>query len=231
MDDMLRRTIGDSIDMETVVSGGLWNTLVDPAQLENVLLNLAINARDAMDGVGKLTIEVGNSHLDDSYALEHPDVKAGQYVVLTVSDTDVVMRTEKITRVAWSRVDAIDVDQLGGTYDVMRGQRVTDDERRKLSLISRFPQGISPLGHVLCLEPDEGEAGYNGFEFGQGVFEGFLWRVGGREVGVSLHGSDVALPKDDEVGVGALLEHELHLCGPAWEKRFAVAASGGPGEV
>ena len=81
-----------------------------------------------------------------------PQDRVGE--LLAVSDTDVVMRSAPlaegvvlrsptITRVAWSRVYAIDVDQLGGTYDVMRGQRVTDGERRKLSLISRFPQGIS----------------------------------------------------------------------------------------
>jgi len=98
MDEMLRRTIGDSIEMETVVSGGLWNTLVDPAQLENVLLNLAINARDAMEGVGKLTIEVGNAHLDDSYALDHADVKAGQYVLLAVTDTGSGMAPEVAAR-------------------------------------------------------------------------------------------------------------------------------------
>jgi hypothetical protein len=62
------------------------------------------------------------------------------------------LRRAKVTRVTWSRVYAIDVDQLGGTYDVMRGQRVTDSERRKLALISRFPQGISAeiLGSLLA---------------------------------------------------------------------------------
>ncbi|WP_312367468.1 PAS domain-containing protein [Ensifer sp.] len=87
MDDLLRRSIGEGVDIEVIVAGGLWNTLADPTQVENALLNLAINARDAMDGAGKLTIEVGNAFLDDHYATMHADVSAGQYVILAVSDT------------------------------------------------------------------------------------------------------------------------------------------------
>lgn len=87
IDDMLRRALGDGIEIETIVSGGLWNTFVDPSQVENALLNLAINARDAMEGHGKLTIEAGNASLDDIYAARHPDVRPGQYVMLAVTDT------------------------------------------------------------------------------------------------------------------------------------------------
>ncbi|MBX5138211.1 response regulator [Rhizobium lentis] len=94
MDDMLRRALGEEIEVETIVSGGLWNTFADPAQIENALLNLAINSRDAMGGVGKLTIEVGNAFLDDSYSRTHPEVKAGQYVVLAVTDTGSGMTQE-----------------------------------------------------------------------------------------------------------------------------------------
>jgi signal transduction histidine kinase/DNA-binding response OmpR family regulator/GAF domain-containing protein len=87
MDDMLRRALGEEIELETVVSGGLWNTLIDPSQLENAILNLAINARDAMDGRGRLTIETANSVLDDDYARAHEDVSPGQYVLVAVTDT------------------------------------------------------------------------------------------------------------------------------------------------
>ena len=96
MEDMLRRSLGEEIETETVISGGLWNTAIDPAQLENAVLNLAINARDAMDGSGKLTIEVGNAYLDDAYSGTHPDVVPGQYVVLAVSDTGSGMPREVI---------------------------------------------------------------------------------------------------------------------------------------
>jgi PAS domain S-box-containing protein len=98
MDELLRRALGESVEMETVIGGGLWNTLVDPNQLENVLLNLAINARDAMDGEGKLTIEAGNAMLDDHYARRHADVTPGQYVLLAISDTGCGMSPEVLER-------------------------------------------------------------------------------------------------------------------------------------
>jgi signal transduction histidine kinase len=85
MDEMLRRALGEDVEVETVSAGGLWNALVDPNQLENVILNLAINARDAMAGNGKLTIEVSNAMLDDHYAQLHPEVVLGQYVLLAIS--------------------------------------------------------------------------------------------------------------------------------------------------
>jgi PAS domain S-box-containing protein len=94
MEDMLRRSLGEEIEVEMVISGGLWNTLVDITQVENAVLNLCINARDAMDGVGRLTIEVGNAHLDDDYAAAHHEVHAGQYVVIAVSDTGSGMTPE-----------------------------------------------------------------------------------------------------------------------------------------
>lgn len=99
MDDMLRRAIGEAIEIETIVAGGLWNTFIDPAQIENAVLNLAINARDAMDGRGKLTIELGNAHLDDSYARTHDEVTPGQYVMLAVTDTGCGMSPEIIEKV------------------------------------------------------------------------------------------------------------------------------------
>ncbi|UYY56918.1 response regulator [Sphingomonas sp. S2-65] len=99
MEDMLRRAIGDAVEVETVVSGGLWNTFVDPGQVENALLNLAINARDAMDGQGKLTIEVGNAHLDDNYARTHAEVTPGQYVLLAVTDTGQGIGPDILTQV------------------------------------------------------------------------------------------------------------------------------------
>ncbi|GGD81088.1 response regulator [Caballeronia grimmiae] len=94
LDDMFRRALGDGIEIETIVSGGLWNTLVDPFQVENALLNLAINARDAMNGHGKLTIEAGNASLDETYAMRNADVLPGQYVMVAVTDTGSGMSPE-----------------------------------------------------------------------------------------------------------------------------------------
>ena len=87
IDDLLRRALGEEVEIETIISGGLWNTYVDAVQVENALLNLAINARDAMNGHGKLTIEAGNASLNNDYAAQHSEVEAGQYVMLAVSDT------------------------------------------------------------------------------------------------------------------------------------------------
>ncbi|MEI9991308.1 MAG: CHASE3 domain-containing protein [Rhizomicrobium sp.] len=99
MTDLLRRTLGERVEIESIVSGGLWNTLVDPSQVENAILNLAINARDAMPDGGKLTIELANAYLDDSYAAQHAEVTAGQYVMLGVSDTGTGMPPEVVARV------------------------------------------------------------------------------------------------------------------------------------
>ncbi len=99
LDEMLRRAIGEEIELETIAGGGLWNTCVDLAQLENAILNLAINARDAMKGYGKLTIEAGNASLDDQYAAHHPDITPGQYVMIAVSDTGTGIPRENLERV------------------------------------------------------------------------------------------------------------------------------------
>jgi PAS domain S-box-containing protein len=99
IDDMLRRSLGEGVEIETMIAGGLWNTFVDTVQVENALLNLAINARDAMQGQGKLTIEAGNAYLDDTYVARHDDVAAGQYVMVAVTDTGCGIPAELLERV------------------------------------------------------------------------------------------------------------------------------------
>lgn len=93
LDDMLRRALGDGIEIETVVAPNLWNTLVDPFQVENALLNLAINARDAMQGHGRLTIAARNA-LPGEAADEPAGAGPMQYVLLSVTDTGVGMPPE-----------------------------------------------------------------------------------------------------------------------------------------
>ncbi|MGJ7545579.1 PAS domain S-box protein [Variovorax sp. LT1R16] len=94
MDDMLQRALGEAVQVQAVVASSLWNTSVDLSQVENAVLNLAINARDAMEGVGKLTLELSNAVLDDAYARSHAEVEAGEYVLLAVSDTGAGMTPE-----------------------------------------------------------------------------------------------------------------------------------------
>ena len=87
MTELLRRTLGETVEIETVTAGGLWPCRADPTQLETAVLNLALNARDAMPSGGKLTIETANVRLDDDYAAAEEDLSPGQYVLLAVSDT------------------------------------------------------------------------------------------------------------------------------------------------
>jgi PAS domain S-box-containing protein len=98
MEDMLRRTLSENVELELVLAGGLWTTRCDPNQLESAILNLAINARDAMPGGGKLVIETCNAHLDNAYSAKQRDVKPGQYVCICVTDTGVGMSKETIAR-------------------------------------------------------------------------------------------------------------------------------------
>jgi PAS domain S-box-containing protein len=99
MAEMLRRTLGERIEVETVIAGGLWNTLADPAQVESAVLNLAINARDAMPDGGRLTVEITNAVLDEGYAKRDSDIEPGQYVLLAVSDTGQGMDADTLSRV------------------------------------------------------------------------------------------------------------------------------------
>lgn len=100
MSDLLRRTIGENIAIEAVLAGGLWRTEVDPNQLESALLNLAVNARDAMPDSGKLTLETANAYLDEAYsATTGGEVRAGQYVMVSVSDTGSGMTPDVKARV------------------------------------------------------------------------------------------------------------------------------------
>jgi signal transduction histidine kinase/CheY-like chemotaxis protein len=98
MDDLLRRALGEGVEIEVINGGGLWNVMVDRNQVENVILNLAINARDAMNHNGHLTIETSNVMLDELYAENNLEIEAGQYVMLAISDTGSGMSEEVLSR-------------------------------------------------------------------------------------------------------------------------------------
>jgi signal transduction histidine kinase len=86
MSELLRSTLGEQIQIETVLAAGLWKTNADPHQLESSIVNIAINARDAMPDGGKLTIETENVYLDEAYCRENAEVTAGQYVMIAITD-------------------------------------------------------------------------------------------------------------------------------------------------
>ena len=97
MEELIRRTIGPAIELQVVGTAGLWPTLVDPNQLENALLNLSINARDAMPDGGRLTIETANTWMDVRTARER-DMEPGQYIAVSVTDTGSGMTPDVIAR-------------------------------------------------------------------------------------------------------------------------------------
>jgi signal transduction histidine kinase len=94
MSDLLTRTLGENIQLETIGGAGLWNVEADASELEASLLNLAVNARDAMPSGGKLTIETSNAYLDDEYCRHHANVTPGQYVLVAVTDNGTGMSIE-----------------------------------------------------------------------------------------------------------------------------------------
>ena len=98
METLLRRTLGEDIEIEMTLNPQLWTALADKGQVENALLNLTVNARDAMPAGGKLTIETGNVHLDEDYAAHSPEVTPGDYVMLAVTDTGKGMPAEVLDR-------------------------------------------------------------------------------------------------------------------------------------
>ncbi len=94
MSDLLNRVLGENIALEVVSAAGLWRVMADANQLENAVLNLAVNARDAMPGGGRLTIETENAYLDDDYAARQAEVTPGQYAMIAVADTGHGMTAE-----------------------------------------------------------------------------------------------------------------------------------------
>ncbi len=99
MTELLHRTLGEVVDLEVALSSRLWTVEVDPNQLESAILNLALNARDAMPGGGRLTLETANAVLDEGYAATDHEVVPGQYVMIAVTDTGQGMDTETLARV------------------------------------------------------------------------------------------------------------------------------------
>ena len=99
LSEMLSRTVGETIAVETILGSGLWPTHVDMSQLENAIVNLVVNARDAMPEGGRITIETANASLDEAYCRQFGDVAPGQYVLLSVTDTGTGIAPENLSKV------------------------------------------------------------------------------------------------------------------------------------
>ena len=99
MEIMLRRILGAGVALTVLPASGLWNVKADPGQIEQIMMNLVVNARDAMPGTGKVSIETQNVELDEEYARDHHDVRPGSYVKLAVTDTGVGISKETVARI------------------------------------------------------------------------------------------------------------------------------------
>jgi signal transduction histidine kinase/CheY-like chemotaxis protein len=99
MGELIRQTVGESVSVETMFASGLWKVMVDANQLENALLNIASNARDAINGRGKLIIETANVYLDEDYVNRYADIVAGQYAMISISDTGTGIPQDIIAKV------------------------------------------------------------------------------------------------------------------------------------
>jgi len=186
--ELLRRTLGEAIAVETILMGGIWRTLADPNQLENAILNLALNARDAMPRGGTLTLETANVFLDENYAGTNDDVTPGQYVMIAVSDSGLGMSKEVAekafepffttkqagqgTGLGLSQVYGF-VRQSGGHVKIYtepgQGTSVKIYLPRLLSAataldLPRNPEAIAPQAHgelILVVEDDEDVRAYS----------------------------------------------------------------------
>lgn len=181
MSNLIERTLGATVKVETVLAGGLWLTNVDPSQLENALLNLAVNARDAMPEGGKITIETSNAYLDERYASANA-MLAGQYVMVALSDSGTGMAPDVATRafdpffttkgvgkgtgLGLSQVHGF-VRQSGGHVKIYSepGQGTTvkiylpryygSEERHEVEPARKMREGHDPAQHVILVVEDD----------------------------------------------------------------------------
>jgi PAS domain S-box-containing protein len=159
MSDLLRRTLGEQVAVETVLAGGLWRAHADPNQLEVAIVNLAVNARDAMPNGGKLTIETANVHLDERYAATQAEVLPGQYVMLAVTDNGTGMPAEVKARAFDPFFTTKDVGQ-GTGLGLSQVYGFVKQSRGHVKIYSEVGEGTTvkiylPRHHARADEADE----------------------------------------------------------------------------
>jgi signal transduction histidine kinase/ActR/RegA family two-component response regulator len=208
MSELISRSLGESIRVETILGGGLWLIHADPAELENSILNLCVNARDAMPEGGRLTVETANCQLDDSYARLHPGVPAGQYVMIAVTDTGTGMTAEVLAKA---------FDPFFTTKDTGKGTGLG------LSQIFGFVKQSG--GHVkIYSEPGEGTAVkvYLPRYYTKAKDQIF---TGPPSIPVEVRGTEAILVVEDDANVLAMVTASLRELGyQVFEARHATEA-------
>ncbi|MBT3702145.1 MAG: PAS domain-containing protein [Alphaproteobacteria bacterium] len=159
LEDMLRRTLGEATDLQVESVANLWHALIDPHQLESALLNLAINARDAMPGGGTLVIETSNVTFDTDYAKAHEEVQPGEYVVIAVSDTGSGMAPDVLEKVFEPFFTTKDVGK-GSGLGLSMVYGLAKQSNGHLTIYSEVGQGTTvrlylPRGPVLRAANDD----------------------------------------------------------------------------
>jgi signal transduction histidine kinase len=162
MSHVLRSTLGEQISIETVLAGGLWPAMIDRPQLESAILNLAINARDAMPGGGKLTLETANTYLDEHYARDNAGVAPGQYVLLALTDTGMGMPPEVaekafdpfFTTKAAGQGTGLGLSQVHGFLKQSGGHvKIYTEPGRGVTVKLYMPRSFDPAGREAAPEP------------------------------------------------------------------------------
>jgi len=169
--DFLQRSLGEAIEIEVVEAAGLWSVEVDVNHLEVALVNLAVNARDAMPSGGKLTIEAANTYLDADYARSHPEVRSGQFVVICVSDTGHGMAPDVIARAFEPFFTTKEVGQgtglgLSQVYGFVKQSgghiKIYSEEGQGTTVKIYLPRLVRPAGEgegEMAEQAGQGEAG------------------------------------------------------------------------
>jgi signal transduction histidine kinase/CheY-like chemotaxis protein len=163
--ELISRAVGETVRTETVLAGGAWLVNVDANQLQNAVLNLAVNARDAMPDGGSLTIETANCHLDDRYSRQHDDVPPGQYVMLSITDTGTGMTADVASRAFepfFTTKDAgkgtgLGLSQVHGFVRQSNGHiKIYTEPGEGTTVKMYFPRHVAPAEEELkCEQPIE----------------------------------------------------------------------------
>ena len=168
MSDLLRSTLGEHIRIENVAAAGLWTANADAHQLESAILNIAINARDAMPEGGNLTIETGNAYLDEAYCTQHAEVEPGQYVMIAISDTGAGMEPNVVPRAfdpffttePAGKGTGLGLSQVYGFVKQSRGHiNIYSEVGAGTTVKIYLPRLIGAVNEVNCIRPQPAPTG------------------------------------------------------------------------